>query len=452
MNTKKLVSIVLASAVSLCLFSGYSVKAETTNSARGAANEVDTDDFVKTDGTNFTLNGKKFYFEGTNNYYLSYGTKTMVDTALLDAKAMGLTVMRTWGFDDGHTDTGYPLQPELGKYNEEAFKKYDYLIEKAKECNIKLIIPLVNNWKDFGGMDQYVSWTGAGNHDAFFTDSKCREAFKNYINYFLNRVNSYSGIKYKDDPTIMCIELANEPRCPSDTTGNTIYNWTKEMSEYIKSIDKNHLVALGDEGFFNDKSSSDYDYNGGAGVDFNRILSLKSIDFGTYHLYPDGWGRSIDWGTQWIIDHIKSGKAANKPVILEEFGVTSNKDNVYKKWGQAVYDNDGAGLMFWLLTSIGYDGSNLYPDYDGFRVVKNSSTATVLSDISEKMKSKNITVKQLDGDVNNDGKVSILDYALVKQYVNGKKVSINEKAADINKDNNIDIKDLLLIRQLMLSQ
>lgn len=446
MNIKKHISMVLASAISLCLFSGYNVKAETVN------NESDKNAFVQTDGTNFTLNGKKFYFEGTNNYYLSYGTKTMVDTAFEDAKDMGLTVMRTWGFDDGHTDTGYPLQKELGEYNEEAFKKFDYLIEKARECNIKLIIPLVNNWQDFGGMDQYVSWTGAGSHDDFFTNEKCKEAFKNYINYFLNRVNSYSGIKYKDDPTIMCIELANEPRCQSDQTGNTLYNWAKEMSEYIKSIDKNHLVALGDEGFFNDKKSSDYNYNGGAGVDFDRILSLKSIDFGTYHLYPDGWQRSVDWGTQWIIDHINSGKAANKPVVLEEFGVKSDKDNVYKKWAKTVIDNDGAGLMFWLLTSVGYDGTSLYPDYDGFRIVKNTSTAEVLKDAAEKMKAKNVSIEPIYGDVNNDSKVTMLDYTLLKEYINGKKVSINEKTADINKDGEISIKDLFLLRQLMLSE
>lgn len=407
--------------------------------------------FVECDGTKFTLNGDTFYYAGTNNYYLPYATSAMVDDVFKSAKAMGLKVMRTWGFNDGDNDTDHALQPSLGVYDEEGFKLYDYMIEQAKKYDIKLIIPLVNNWDDFGGMNQYVEWVGANSHDEFYTNEKCKEAYKNYVNYFLNRTNSYSGIKYKDDPTIMCIELGNEPRCKSDPTGNTLYNWVKEMSEYIKSIDNNHLVAVGDEGFYNWSGNEDWDYCGGEGVDFEKLISLDSIDFGTYHLYPDGWQRSVEWGTQWIKDHINTGKKVNKPVILEEYGIKSNADEVYKTWGETVVDNDGAGLMFWILCGIGWDG-NLYPNYDGFRVTYPSSTATVLSDIAEKMNSKNSTVVEdiLLGDINNDKKLSIIDCAMLQKYILDNSLSINKKAADINKDGEINIKDLLLLKKKLV--
>jgi mannan endo-1,4-beta-mannosidase len=93
-----------------------------------------------------------------------------------------------------------------------------------------------------------------------------------------------------------------------------------EISAYIKSIDSNHLVALGDEGFFNQANGPNYPYQGSEGVDFDANLSknssfilvsfrrgfsteISTLDFGTFHSYPIGWGQTSDpaaWGVQWI--------------------------------------------------------------------------------------------------------------------------------------------------------
>lgn len=43
-----------------------------------------------------------------------------------------------------------------------------------------------------------------------------------FLQTVLNRYNSFTGIHYKDDPTIMAWELMNEPRCTSDPSGRTI--------------------------------------------------------------------------------------------------------------------------------------------------------------------------------------------------------------------------------------
>ena len=70
-------------------------------------------------------------------------------------------------------------------------------------------------------------------------------------------------------------------------TGSTIRDWAAEMSAYIKSIDPNHLVAIGDEGWFQWANPPTYPYAPGVGIDFDSNLEIETLDFGTFHCYPE---------------------------------------------------------------------------------------------------------------------------------------------------------------------
>lgn len=133
-------------------------------------------------------------------------------------------------------------------------------------------------------MDRYVTQIlGSGQpHSAFYTNTAIQDAYKNYVKTFVGR--------YVNEPTIMAWELANEPRC-NGCGVSVLTNWAKTMSavriylydlricshlssQYIKSIDPNHLVALGDEGFFNQPGNPSYPYQQ---VSINIIYSHANL-------------------------------------------------------------------------------------------------------------------------------------------------------------------------------
>lgn len=128
----------------------------------------------------------------------------------------------------------------------------------------------------------------AATHDAFYTNANIIAAFEKYIAAWVAR--------YKNEPTIMAWELANEPRCTGSTggsatncdpAGSTINAWASKISAYIKSIDPNHLVGLGDEGWFQEANPPTYPYAPGVGIDFVKNLAITTLDFGTVHSYPE---------------------------------------------------------------------------------------------------------------------------------------------------------------------
>lgn len=363
--------------------------------------------FVSVENGSFVSEGSFFRFIGTNNYYLHYKDKAMVDSVLSSAQDGGFDVIRCWGFFDGvgsdYQNNKAFMQPLPNSYTDPSSSSYancwerlDYSLASASKKGLKLIIVLSNYWNDFGGIKEYVKWSDAhsgidtnsktysADLSKFYTDEYCKTLFKNYISHFLTRTNTITGLAYKDDPTIFAIELMNEPRNPGKNP-SILTSWANEMSTYVKSVDPNHLVALGDEGYFSNMEGEAYggesktSYDGSQGVDYKAVLALDNIDFGTYHLYPEGWGApdvAELWGEKWIKDHISASKSLQKPCLCEEFGINAqngrNRELIYSRWCQVIYDEGGAGGLFWMLGGIDTGSSSdngYYPDYDGYRLL-----------------------------------------------------------------------------------
>lgn len=128
--------------------------------------------------------------------------------------------------------------------------------------------------------------------------------------------------RYKQSPAVFAWELMNEPRCHGCPT-SVVTTWATEISAFIKSLDKNHMVTLGDEGWLTPADGigdGSYPYSGAEGIDFVANLQIDTLDYGTLHLYPGSWGEPYAWGSEWIEQHNTIGAMYGKPVVLEEYG------------------------------------------------------------------------------------------------------------------------------------
>ncbi|MFC2124484.1 hypothetical protein ACFLU5_06705 [Bacteroidota bacterium] len=123
-----------------------------------------------------------------------------------------------------------------GQFNEDAFITNDMMLALANEYQIRIIFSLLNNWQWMGGAPNYAEFRGKEFED-FWTDKQIIKDFKKTIKFTINRVNTITGIAYKDDKAILCWETGNELQCP--------HTWTAEITKYIKRLDENHLILDG---------------------------------------------------------------------------------------------------------------------------------------------------------------------------------------------------------------
>jgi mannan endo-1,4-beta-mannosidase len=369
----------------------------------------------------FELEGKPFCFAGSNNYYPIFKPKPVVDDLFAAARALGLKVMRVWGMlERGSLDGSVPSVDGAGQkdgvyfqywdadahrpaYNDgpDGLVRLDYVAAAAAQHGIKLIVVLTNNWREFGGIDQYLLWYGRDKHHEFFTAPEVTQAYRDWVEHVITRKNSVTGVLYRDDPTIMAWELGNEPRCKNGSAFDsdngwdkqTLSTWAGEMSAYVKSLDSNHLVSVGDEGFLDSGDvNAHFAYRAEGGVDHAALTALPNVDFGTFHLYPEDWRAPPQFAERWIFDHVALARALGKPTILEEYGarVTRAPNNrgevsagwperraAYRRWNQVLRSSGGNAALSWMLAGRDDDGAR-YPDYDGYAFYRDDATGQLL--------------------------------------------------------------------------
>jgi mannan endo-1,4-beta-mannosidase len=357
--------------------------------------------FVQTRGMNLIRNGKKYTFMGANFWYgMNIGEydRPRLKRELDRLQKLGIKNLRVLAATEGPDSEPWRIvpsvQPYPGVFNENLLQGLDLLLFEMAKRDMTAVVVLGNYWQWSGGFGQYLHWAGRGSipypeFDAearggsdyelsswwrwfrynyyvtrFYSNPVAVGYYHNFVRMLVQRKNSLTKKKYRDDPTIMAWQLANEPA--GFFSGDSYDKWIAATAALIKSLDSNHLVSTGAMGEVFQFSGNDQIKN----------HSHKDIDYTTVHIWVQNSGLYNPWKSQetygkavevlhkQLAQHREMAKKLGKPLVFEEFGFSRDlnrfqpgtpvtlRDDFYAHAFRHVVDSQStdspvAGVNFW---------------------------------------------------------------------------------------------------------
>ncbi|MCA9548017.1 MAG: hypothetical protein KC613_26610, partial [Myxococcales bacterium] len=315
--------------------------------------------------------------------FLANGGQDRVAELMRDARALGANVVRTRAYDDRPAEAS-ALQIDRGMYNEVGLVALDHVIAKAGEQGIKLILPLIGP-DDFGGINQYLVWAGylapiPDDRRRFFQAGEIREHFKTHLRTLVDRRNTITGRRYREDPTILAWEILDQPDLMgvfADNSGALLTEFYQDVSIALKEAAPNQLVATGDVGYDINptpyqqhadalrQARLDWLLDGSRGVAWRRNHQLPSIDLATIHLgaellgFPNDAIQMSNLGAAWIRGHATLASLENKPLVVLRARVSEagglmlpQRRAAMQAWADEVVGQELGGMVF----------GDVYPD------------------------------------------------------------------------------------------
>lgn len=351
-------------------------------------------DFVRVRDKRFELRGKPYYYVGANMWFGGYvgnatllGGRERLVRELDQLQKMGATNVRLLAGSEtsplvGAIPNGITRAPH--DWDENLLAGLDFCLAEMGKRNMRAILFLSNYWQWSGSFAQYVRWvTGdeipdpdkpvmaKGDWHAFMKFSArfyqtpgAVDLYNEYVTKMVTRRNTVNGVIYREDPTIMTWELANEPRpCADDSAAAKdvpIYcDWVDTTARRIHGLDENHLVCTGSEGIWGCLQKPEI---------FIAAHKTPAIDYVTVHMWLKNWGwlktptlsSEFEVATGKARDHVElhnkiATDTLKKPLVLEEFGLPRDfekysptdpataRDEYYKRMFAQVAESCRAG-------------------------------------------------------------------------------------------------------------
>ncbi|KAH9997281.1 hypothetical protein BJV77DRAFT_960224 [Russula vinacea] len=300
-------------------------------------------------------------FVGTNAYWLPYlNSEDDICNTLANMSKAGITVVRTWAFNDVSTI------PDAGSYLQLIKTRLDTVIALAKKYNIRVYFTLTNNWapfvnddspssfprnflsNDYGGMDLYVKEFGVTKtHDEFYTNMKIREEFNNMYSLWFRAMPMSRASLLGSWPMTLAANLPCPLRISATRTsspnGTQRQPSSSALSTLITSLLRGANV-LRIKPTFSRGEEAEQQYwscvQWSIWCRQRRYSECSDIDFGTFQLFPDqnhygitgsqvqapssNFNNTLNETNSWIraqADTIQ--KWHGKPVVLSAFGIVA---------------------------------------------------------------------------------------------------------------------------------
>jgi hypothetical protein len=223
------------------------------------------DEEVKGFGVNYSVPFAHGYRSGQK---LGVDLKEAIDNDVYHFSRLGFDLYRIHVWDTEISDE------EGNLLENEHLELFDYLLKKLKERDINFVITPIAYWgngwpepdKDTPGFSNKYGKAGS------LTEPGAIKAQENYLAQFLNHVNQYTGVAYKNEPNLIAFEINNEPHHKGEP---------EEVQGFIEKM----LAAMKNTG-----SKKPIFYNVSHSIHLAQAYFDAGIDGGTFQWYPTGLG------------------------------------------------------------------------------------------------------------------------------------------------------------------
>lgn len=199
---------------------------------------------------------------------LGIDPKKAIDNDVYHFSRLGFDLYRIHVWDTEISDS-------LGNLIEnEHLDTFDYLLKKLKDKNINFVITPIafwgNGWPEPDEETQGFSYKYG--KEKSLTNPEAIKAQQNYLYQFLNHINPYTGVAYKDEPNMIAFEISNEPH-------------HREEAEVVTRFVKGMVDSMRKTG-----TKKPIFYNMSHAVNLAGDYFKGNIQGGTFQWYPTGLG------------------------------------------------------------------------------------------------------------------------------------------------------------------